>query len=165
MHQIPIEDEQELLRSKHRDEKLDLTCNFQCALRSMGDGGSHAYRRITTFLETAWLTQTLRLLQLSFPPWIFTETWRLLSPLAWGLCLETARVITATIELVAGFTILAVPRKSTFHQGALLRISAELERERKGRGTVWGTISHGLCYLWNWLFAAIFVSSQLHSSG
>lgn len=47
------------------------------------------------------------------------------------------------------------------------RFSASVRscRERKGRGTVWVTVRHGLCYLWNWLFSVIFVSSQLHSRG
>lgn len=131
----------------------------------MGYGGGHAYRRITTLLETSWMTQALRLPQFSFTPCIVTKAWRLLSPLAWGLRLETPRVVAATIKLVDGFAILAVPRKSTFHQGTLLCISAELQREEKGRGTVWVTIRQGLCYLRNWMFSVIFVSSQLHSSG
>lgn len=136
---------------------LDLTCDFQRALRGMGDGGGHPYRRITTLLETSWLTQALRFLQFSSTPWILTEAWRLLSPLAWGLCLETPRVIPATIKLVACFAILAVPRKSTFHQGALLCISAELQREEGKRHSVgnhqtWSVLSVELAVLCNLSF-------------
>ena len=134
-----------------------LTCNFQRALRGMGDGGRHAYRRVTTLLEASWLTQTLRLLQLSFTAWLFAETRRLLSPLAGGLRLETPRVITATTEFVAGFAIFAVPRQSALHQGALLCIGAELQREEEqrhsaGRHQSWSVLSTELTAVCNLCF-------------
>lgn len=123
----------------------------------MGDGGRHAYRRVTTLLETSWLTQTLRLLQLSFTARLFAETRRLLSPLARGLRLETPRIIAATIELVAGFAIFAVPRQSAFHQGALLCIGAELQREEEkrhsaGRHQSWSVLSTELTAVCNLCF-------------
>lgn len=130
----------------------------------MGDGGGHTYRRIATLPETSWLTQALGLLQFSFTPKIFTEARRLLPPLARGLRLEAPGLIAATVQLVAGFVILAVPRESAFHQGALLCISAELQREEGGkeRHSVGKNVPS---YLWYCVFSVIFVSSQLHSSG
>lgn len=123
----------------------------------MGDGGGHSHRRVTTLLETSWLTQTLRLFQFSFTPRIFTKAWGLLSPLARGLGLETPRVIAATAELVAGFAVLAVPRESTFHQGALLRISAKLQtqegkRHSEGNHQFWSVLSMELTVLCNLCF-------------
>lgn len=118
-----------------------ITCNFEHALRGMRDGGGHPHRRIAAPLETGWLTEALRLLQLSFTPCILADAlWGLLSPLARSLCFETPRVITATIQLQTRFAVLAVPGQATLHQGALLCISAELRRQT-GRGTVWVTIS------------------------
>lgn len=141
-----------------RENKLsDLTCDFEHALRGMGDRGGHAHRRITALLEIPWLTQTLWFLQFTFATEIVTEAGRLLSPLARGLCLETPRVVAAAVELVAGFAILAVPRQSAFHQGALLCISAELQTEEgKGHGAgncqTWSALSVELTVLCNLCF-------------
>lgn len=113
----------------------------------MGDGGGHAYGRITTLFETSWLTQALRLPQFSFTPRVFTEARRLLPPLARGLRLETPRVVAAAVELVDGLSVLAVPRESAFHQGALLCVSAELQREEGKRHSV-GEPSDMVCVIY-----------------
>lgn len=135
-----------------QSKKKDVTCDFEHTLGGMGDGGGHTHRRISAFLETSWLTQTLRLLQFPFTAQIFTKAWRLLSPLAWCLCLETSWVKAGAIKLMGAFAILTVPRKSTFHQRALLCISAELEREEGhnvGNHQTWFVLSMELTVLCN----------------
>lgn len=97
----------------------------------MRDGGGHAHRRVTPLLESPWMAQALGLFQLSSESRLFAEARRLLPPLAGGLGLEAPRVVGAAAELVAGFAVLAVPRESTFHQGALLRVSAKLQKGKE----------------------------------
>lgn len=126
----------------------NLTCHFERALGGVRDGGGHAHRRVTPLLESPRMAQALGLFQLSSECRLFAEARRLLPPLAGGLGLEAPRVVGAAAELVADFAVFAVPRESTFHQGALLRVSAKLQEGRRkkkksARGTVRGS-SHGL---------------------
>lgn len=114
-----------------RENGVSLTCHFQRALGGVRDGGGHAHRRVPPLLESPWMTKALRLFQFSSESRLFAEAWRLLPPLAGGFGLEAPRVVGAAAELVACFAVLAVPRESTFHQGALLGISAKLQKGRK----------------------------------
>lgn len=110
---------------------MNLTCHFECALGGVRDGGGHAHRRVSPLLESPWVTQALGLFQFSSESRLFAEARRLLSPLAGGLGLEAPRVVSAAAELVARFAVLAVPREATFHQGALLGVSAKLQGGEK----------------------------------
>lgn len=109
---------------------MNLTCHFQCALGGVRDGGGHAHRRVSPLLERPRVTQALGLLQLSSESRLFAQAGRLLPPLAGGLGLEAPRVVgaAAAAELVARFAVLAVPGEAAFHQGALLGVSAKLQR-------------------------------------
>lgn len=110
---------------------MNLTCHFQCALGGVRDGGGHAHRGVSALLESPWMTQVLGFFQFSSESCLFAEAGWLLPPLAGSLGLEAPRVVGAAAELVARFAVLAVPREATFHQGALLGVSAKLQGGEK----------------------------------
>lgn len=107
-----------------------LTCNFQCTLRGVCDGGGDSHRWVSSFLQHISLTQALGFLQFPLHSFQAFPLCPCLFPfIGW---LETSCIVdAAALALAAGFGVVGVPGQTILHQRSLLCIRPHLGTESR----------------------------------